>query len=62
MSELRENNFLTSGGGTPPGCSGPVGSAAIASRADLQVSRKVFKSLDAEVEDFDKLVLDGHTL
>merc|ERR550532_3028754 len=36
LSALRENNFLTSDEGTPPGCSGPVGSAAIASRADLQ--------------------------
>ena len=58
MSALRENNFLTSGEGTPPGCSGPVGSAAIASRADLQVTRRSNLKLD----DFDKLVPDGHTL
>ena len=44
MSALRENNFLTSDEGTPPGCSGPVGSAAIASRADFQVKTKCFRA------------------
>ena len=33
----RTSDYLTSDVGTPPGCTGPVPSAAIASRSDLQV-------------------------
>merc|ERR1712029_892103 len=38
MTLLRSNNYLQSSHSTPLGCSGPIPSAAIASRSDLQWS------------------------